>query len=82
MSEVVPAEELHQAAGWAAGVIASQPALAVQGTVRAIWAALEMSRSQALALGYAFVGLGTDQESLAQGQAAFASGERPRWRLR
>src|SRR5438552_190244 len=49
VSEVVPAEELHQAAGWAAGVIASQPALAVQGTVRAIWAALEMSRSQALA---------------------------------
>ena len=82
VSEVVPADELRPAASWAAGVIASEPPLAVQGTVRAIWAALEMSRAQALALGYAFVGLGTNQDSIAEGQAAFASGQRAQWRLR
>ncbi len=82
VSEVVPLEALPEAAGWAAGVIASEPPLAVQGTLRAIWSGLEHSRSQALALGYAYVGLGTDQESLRQGQEAFSSGERPKWKLR
>jgi enoyl-CoA hydratase/carnithine racemase len=82
VSEVVPGTELRQAASWAAGVIASEPPLAVQGTVRAIWAAQELSRAQALALGYAFVGLGTNQDSIAEGQAAFASGQRIQWRLR
>src|SRR5205809_3482597 len=37
VSEVVAAGGLHDAAAWAAGVIASQPPLAVQGTVRSIW---------------------------------------------
>jgi len=50
--------------------------------VRAIWAAQELSRAQALALGYAFVGLGTNQDSIAEGQAAFASGRRVQWRVR
>ena len=35
VSEVVAQEQLHDAAAWAAGVIASQPQLAIQGTVRA-----------------------------------------------
>src|SRR5215469_6646974 len=43
VSEVVAAGDLHDAAAWAAGVIASQPQLAIQGTVRAIWAARELS---------------------------------------
>jgi enoyl-CoA hydratase/carnithine racemase len=82
VSEVVPADKLEAAAAWAAGVIASAPPLAIQGTLRAIWAARELSRSEALATAYAFVGLGTNQESIAQGQAAFASGRRVEWRLR
>jgi enoyl-CoA hydratase/carnithine racemase len=82
VSEVVPGPDLRQAASWAAGVIASEPPLAVQGTVRAIWAAQELSRAQALALGYAFVGLGTNQDSIAEGQATFASGRRIQWRVR
>src|SRR5512143_694470 len=67
VSEVVPANELRAAAQWAAAAIASAPPLAIQGTVRAIWAARELSRSQALGLGYAFVGMGTNQESIRQG---------------
>jgi enoyl-CoA hydratase/carnithine racemase len=82
VSEVVPAEGLKEAAAWAAAAIASAPPLPIQGTVRAIWTARELARSQALGLGYAFVGLGTDQASLQEGQRAFASGKRVEWRLR
>ena len=82
VSEVVPADKLREAAQWAAEAIASAPPLAIQGTVRAIWAARELSRSHALGLGYAFVGMGTNQESIRQGQAAFASGKRIKWKLR
>lgn len=82
VSEVVPADKLAEASGWVAETIAKQPALAIQGTLRAIWAAQEMSRSQALAAGYGYIKMGTDQESLREGQKLFASGERPEWRLR
>ena len=82
VSEVVPAGELHDAAAWAAEAIASQPPLAIQGTLRAIWTGLELTRSEALAQAYAYIGLGTNQDSIAQGQATFASGKRIDWRLR
>jgi enoyl-CoA hydratase/carnithine racemase len=82
VSEIVAADKLHETAEWAAKVIASQPPLAIQGTLRAIWAAREMTRSQALSTAYAFVGLGTNRESIQEGQKAFASKDRPKWRLR
>jgi enoyl-CoA hydratase/carnithine racemase len=82
VSEVVPGDQLLDAAGWAAAAIASAPPLAIQGTVRSIWAGLEHTRSQALHLGWALVGLGTDDESLRQGQETFASGKRIEWKLR
>jgi enoyl-CoA hydratase/carnithine racemase len=82
VSEVVPAADLHDAAAWAAQAIASAPPLAIQGTVRAIWAGLEHSRSQALGLGYGFIAMGTDDESIRQGQERFAGGARVEWRLR
>ncbi len=76
VTEVVPPAELADRAGWAAGVIAQGHPMAVQGTLRALWAGRELSRSQALGLGWAFVGLGNDPEALAEGQARFASGAR------
>jgi len=82
VSEVVPAEKLREAAEWAAKIIASQPPLAIQGTLRAIWAARDLPRTQALSMAYAFVGLGTNKESIQEGQKAFASKDRPKWRLR
>ncbi|MDA8340981.1 MAG: enoyl-CoA hydratase/isomerase family protein [Actinomycetota bacterium] len=75
-------DDLRDRASWAASAVASAPPLAVQGSLRALWAGRELGRSQALALGYAFVGLGNDARSLAEGQAAFASGRRADWRLR
>jgi enoyl-CoA hydratase/carnithine racemase len=82
VSEVVPAAELRERVQWCAEAIASAPPLAVQGTVRAIWAGLEHSRRQAIDLGYAFIAMGTNAESIRQGQEAFASGKRIEWRLR
>jgi enoyl-CoA hydratase/carnithine racemase len=82
VSEVVPLEQLRERAGWAAKVIADRPALAVEGTVRSIWAARELGQRQALRLGYAFVAMGTSQESIAEGQKVFESGKRIDWRLR
>lgn len=82
VSEVVPAADLMERATWAAGVIASQPRLAIEGTVRAIWGAREHGQRQALRLGYAYIEMGTSQESIAEGQAAFESGKRVEWRLR
>ena len=82
VTEVVPADELRPRAQWAADVIAKAHPVAVQGTLRALWAGRELSRGQALGLGWAFVGLGNDPEALAEGQARFASGERVEWRLR
>ena len=74
--------DLRERARWAAEAIASAPPLAVQGSLRALWAGRDLSRGQALALGYAFVGLGNSEEALAEGQRAFTSGSRRDWRLR
>ena len=82
VSEVVPPEKLREAAEWAASTIASYPPLAVQGSMRAIWAARDLPRSQALGVAYTYVAMGTNAESIRQGQEAFASGKRLPWRLR
>jgi enoyl-CoA hydratase/carnithine racemase len=82
VSEVVPAAELRERASWAAQAIASAPAVPVQGTLRALWTARELSRSQALSMGYTFIGLGNSAEHATEGQAAFESGQRISWRLR
>jgi enoyl-CoA hydratase/carnithine racemase len=82
VSEVVPLADLRERAEWIAAAIASAPALAVQATVRAIWAGQEHSWKQALELAYAYVAMGTSQDSIREGQEFFASGKRIDWRLR
>jgi enoyl-CoA hydratase/carnithine racemase len=82
VSEVAPLAELRDRAAWIAAAIASAPPLAVQGTMRAIWAGQEHTWRQALELAYAYVGLGTNQDSIKEGQQMFASGKRIDWRLR
>jgi enoyl-CoA hydratase/carnithine racemase len=76
VSEIVAADDLHEAAAWAAGEIAKSPAVAIQGTVRAIWMARELSRQQALDAGRVLIRLGSDPKSLFEGQQRFASGQR------
>jgi enoyl-CoA hydratase/carnithine racemase len=82
VSEVVPADSLRDAVTWAATEIANAPAVAVQGTVRALWMARELSRLQALDTGRILIRLGSDPKSLYEGQQAFASGQRVKPRTR
>ena len=82
VSEVVGVGDLAGAAERLARVIASQPALAVQATLRTVWAAQDLPRHQALDAGVALVAAGNTPEQLAEGQAVFESGQRVEWRLR
>jgi enoyl-CoA hydratase/carnithine racemase len=82
VSEVVPGSELQGRARALAAIIASQPKLAIEGTVRAIWSTREMPQREAVRLGYAYVAMGTNQDSIAEGQKLFSSGKRVEWKLR
>lgn len=76
VQDVVPGDQLLETAGRIAHAIADQPAAGVQGTLRALWAAREMARAQALAMAPYLVTLGNQPDALAEGQRAFASGQR------
>jgi enoyl-CoA hydratase/carnithine racemase len=82
VSEVVPGAELAARTHEVAAIIASQPKLAIEGTVRAVWGAREFGSRKAVSLGYAYVAMGTNQDSIAEGQQLFASGKRVDWKLR
>ena len=82
VTEVVPRDELRERAEWAARVIADSPPLAIQGTMRALWTALEVSRHQAIEMANLFTRIGSDAETFRAGQERFESGQRPKWRLR
>jgi enoyl-CoA hydratase/carnithine racemase len=82
VSEVVSGAELADRVHELAVKIASQPKLAIEGTVRAVWGARELGSRQAVRLGYAYVAMGTNRESIAEGQQLFASGKRVDWKLR
>jgi len=78
----VPGADLAARAREIAAIIASQPRLAIEGTVRAIWSTRSMPQREAVRLGYAYVAMGTNQESISEGQKMFASGKRVEWNLR
>ena len=82
VSEVVAAEELEERALEVAKIIASQPARAVQATVRAMWMARDLSPEQADVLGAELLNNGFTAEALEEGQKVFESGKRIDWRLR
>lgn len=82
VSEVTAADELAAAAHDLAATIASQPALAVQATLRTLWAAKDLPINHATELGNLFLQIGTSVEALNEGQAAFASGGRIEPRIR
>lgn len=82
VTELTAGEDLRERARWAAGVIADAPPVAVQGTMRALWTALEVSRQQGIGLANLFTRIGSDADTFRAGQERFASGKRPQWRLR
>jgi enoyl-CoA hydratase/carnithine racemase len=81
VSEVVPAADLLERATWIAQAIAASPPLAIQGTLRAIWMAHEQTRQVALAQVSSLVALGTQYDSIDEGQQTFQAA-RPKWQLR
>jgi enoyl-CoA hydratase/carnithine racemase len=76
VTEVVPGDDLTAAAHRVAAAIASQPAAAVQASLRSLWAARELTRAQMLDVGNTFLNLAMTKEALAEGQRVFASGQR------
>lgn len=82
VTEVVPGEQLRDAAMWAAERIASQPPGPVEATVRTLWAARDLSAAQATDLGNVFLNLGMRRETMEAGSESFSSGERAKWRTR
>src|SRR5271154_2313211 len=74
--------DLAEQAGWIAESIGSQPTLPVQATVRSLWMARELTRQQALSMGWSMIALGNQPEAREEGLRAFASGQRIPWRLR
>ncbi|MDG2025887.1 MAG: enoyl-CoA hydratase/isomerase family protein [Acidimicrobiales bacterium] len=76
VSEVCPGEELVERAKWIADAIAAQPPVAVQGTMRAIWAANDMGRLNAIAMAPSILTTGTDVAALAAGADSFSEGAR------
>ena len=82
VSDVVSGDELRDAAAWLAHTIAGQPPVAVQASMRAIWAANDLGRQHALSMAPAILTTGMSPDALAQGQEAFTSGDRIEPRLR
>ena len=84
VSEVVPGDQLLERRGVVRRRVSPhQPKLAIEGTVRALWGAREFGSRHARArLGYAYVAMGTSQDSIAEGQKVFESGTRIEWRAR
>ena len=82
VQEVVPADELVARSQRLAAEIASVPPRVAQGTVRSIWLARELARSQALSMAKVYIGLGNDADGVAEGQRRFESGARVAPRVR
>ena len=76
VSEVCPGDELHDRAKWVADAIASQPPVAVQATLRAIWAANDMGRLNALSMAPSILTTGFDRAAMEAGAESFATGAR------
>ena len=81
VSEIVPKGDLLAAADTVAANIAQHSPNAVQGTLRAVWAALDNPRPAALSLSPHFIGMASLDDWKA-GQEKFAAGGRPKWTVR
>ena len=82
VSQVTPDDLLLDETIRTAKAIASQPARAVQATVRAMWLARDLTPTQSLAAAPELLNLGTSPEALEEGQRAFSSGIRIEPRVR
>lgn len=79
VSEVLPRDRLWARADEIARVIAAKPPAAIQGTVRAIWESLDMTRTQALRNGLSYTQLGNP---VGKAEVDRSAVPRRRWTLR
>jgi len=82
VSEVVPSNQLAEAADRLARTIAANPPWAVQGTLRSIWAARDLGRLGSRTMAASILSAATDKAALASGAEGFSSGERTEPRIR
>ena len=82
VSEVVPSNQLAEAADRLARTIAANPPWAVQGTLRSIWAARDLGRLGSRTMAASILSAATDKAALASGAEGFSSGKRPEPRIR
>lgn len=75
VSEIVPRPDLHARAHELAAAMAAKPAAAIQGTVRAIWEALDVGRTVGLERGLTYTQLGNPLGTAEIDRASF---ERPK----
>lgn len=76
VSEVCAKGDLLSRANWLASAIAAQPAWAVQATLRAIWAANDLGRLNAIAMAPSILTSGFDADAMAAGVDSFANNKR------
>jgi enoyl-CoA hydratase/carnithine racemase len=82
VTEVVPAADLAGAAAGLAASIAANPPWAVQGTLRAIWAAQDLGPLGGRSVATALLSTATDKDALRSGTEQFTSGGRVEPRIR
>jgi enoyl-CoA hydratase/carnithine racemase len=79
VSEVVTRDALRPRAAEIACIIAAKPPAAIQGSVKAIWESLDMTRSGALQVGLSYTQIGNPIGVAQVDRDSFA---RPTWQLR
>jgi enoyl-CoA hydratase/carnithine racemase len=79
VSEVVAGDVLRPRAAEIAKIIAAKPPAAIQGSVKAIWESLDMTRSGALQVGLAYTQIGNPIGTAQVDRAHFT---RPAWHVR
>ncbi|MBT4676236.1 MAG: enoyl-CoA hydratase/isomerase family protein [Acidimicrobiaceae bacterium] len=82
VTEVVPAADLAGAAAGLAASIAANPPWAVQGTLRAIWAARDLGPLGSRSIATALLSTATDKDAMRSGAEQFTSGGRIEPRIR
>ena len=82
VTEVVPASDLRSKADELALSIAASPPSAVQGTLRAIWAAQDLGRLGGRSIASSLLSTSMDPQALEEGAESFSTGERTEPRLR
>jgi enoyl-CoA hydratase/carnithine racemase len=79
VSEVVPTNALRDRAAELAAIIAAKPPAAIQGSVKAIWESLDMTRTGAQQVGMAYTQIGNPIGTAQVDREGFS---RPPWQLR